>query len=237
MENLKENELEKAKEVKEENITTLNLRQKLARIRAEFSKSNIKKSGANKYVGFKYFELCDIVPTALELFAKYDVTLDFNMTETHVEGTMYDNSNLDTPPITFAFPKKEFAPLKGMNAIQALGSEITYYRRYLYNIALDIVENDIIDSLDNTDKNKAKTNSNNTKVASNTKVANNPNAPSKDQISELKQSIKVLLDAKPEYEEEMKKIAEQTNRFTNMTSNQCLDLILRVQELIHELPN
>ena len=67
-------------------------------------------------------------------------------------------------------------------------------------------------------------------------MANNPNAPSKDQISELKQSIKVLLDAKPEYEEEMKKIAEQTNRFTNMTSNQCVDLIIRVQELIHELP-
>lgn len=187
-------------------------------------------------MGFKYFELCDIVPTALELFAKYDVTLDFNMTDTHVEGTLYDNSNSDTAPITFVFPKKEFVPLKGMNVIQALGSEITYYRRYLYNIALDIVENDIIDSLDNTDKNKAKTNSNNTKVDSNTNVANNPDAPSKDQISELKQSIKVLLDAKPEYEEEMKKIAERTNRFTNMTSNQCLDLIIRVQELIHELP-
>lgn len=229
MENLKENELEKAKEVKEENITTLNLRQKLARIRVEFSKSNIKKSGENKYVGFKYFELCDIVPTALELFAKYDVTLDFNMTDTHVEGTLYDNSNSDTAPITFVFPKKEFVPLKGMNVIQALGSEITYYRRYLYNIALDIVENDIIDSLDNT--NKAKTNSNNTKVAS------NPNAPSKEQVSELKQSIKALLDAKPEYEEEMKEISERTNRFTNMTSNQCLDLIIRVQELIHELPN
>ena len=228
MENKKENvenDVEKVKEIKEENIDALNLRQKLARIRAEFSKSNIKKSGENKYVGFKYFELCDIVPTALELFAKYDVTLDFNMTETHVEGTLYDNSNLDTPPITFAFPKKEFAPMKGMNAIQALGSEITYYRRYLYNIALDIVENDIIDSLDNT--NKAKTNQNNAKMANK----------KQDPISELKQSIKALLAAKPEYEEEMKEISERTNRFTNMTNNQRADLMIRVQELIHEMPH
>ena len=115
--------------------------------------------------------------------------------------------------------------MKGMNAIQALGSEITYYRRYLYNIALDIVENDIIDSLDNT--NKAKTNQNNAKMANK----------KQDPISELKQSIKALLAAKPEYEEEMKEISERTNRFTNMTNNQRADLMIRVQELIHEMPN
>ena len=210
--------------------STLNLRQKLARIRVEFSKSNIKKSGENKYVGFKYFELCDIVPTALELFAKYDVTLDFNMTDTHVEGHLYDNSNTETEPITFTFPKREFSPMKGMNAIQALGSEITYYRRYLYNIALDIVENDIIDSLDNSGKNTTKTGQNTAKTTVNT----NNNYANKQQIDELKMAIKALIDAKPEHEEEMKKIAAQTNRFTNITKNQCADLMIHIEEYMKQ---
>ena len=138
-------------------ISDLTLRQKLARIRVEFSKSNIKKSGENKYAGFKYFELCDIVPRALELFEKYDVTLDFNMSDESVTGTLYDNLK-DVSPIVFSFPKKGIDDPKAMrmNAVQAMGSEITYYRRYLYNVVLDIVENDSIDCQDNTQKNSKK---------------------------------------------------------------------------------
>lgn len=210
-------------------ISDLTLRQKLARIRVEFSKSNIKKSGENKYAGFKYFELCDIVPRALELFEKYDVTLDFNMSDESVTGTLYDNLK-DVSPIVFSFPKKGIDDPKAMrmNAVQAMGSEITYYRRYLYNVVLDIVENDSIDCQDNTQKNSKKAQKTSPNTVK-TELINNNTLASKERVNVLIKAIKELLDKKPEYTEKMKAIAEKTNRYTSMTEDECEELLLQVK--------
>lgn len=61
-------------------------------------------------------------------------------------GQLY---NVDDPNdnLLFISPMREldYAKIKGMNALQGLGSEQTYQRRYLYLSVLDIVENDAID--------------------------------------------------------------------------------------------
>lgn len=207
-------------------LSELTLRQKLARIRLEFTNSNIKKSGENKYAGFKYFELCDIVPKALELFAKYDVTFDFNMSNDYVNGALYDNVK-DYDPIVFTFPKKGIDDPKAMrmNTVQAMGSEITYYRRYMYNVVLDIVENDSIDCLDNTQKinaqNKAKTIQNKDK----TNITNNEQTITKEQSDTIKIAVKTLLEKEPNYKTKFDVLEAETLGYTEMSVKKYNDVM------------
>ena len=49
------------------------LYQKLTEIKNEISKLNLKKTGINKYSGFTYYELADILPAIISLCAKYGV--------------------------------------------------------------------------------------------------------------------------------------------------------------------
>ena len=236
-------------------LNTLTLRQKLARIRLEFAESNIKKSGFNSFSKFAYFELSDIVPTALRLFAKYDVTLDFSMTENKVIGNFCDNVK-EVDPIIFSFTKKaEIKELGGMKIhdIQVVGNEITYYRRYLYNIVLDIVENDSIDCQDNTQKQKQNTNKpkqNAPKPSQNTAqpVANAPK-PSQntaqpvvsdtntqvtpEQSKELIKAVSQLIKKMPEYTDKMEVVSNETNRFTKMTQEYYKEILTGVQTLLN----
>ena len=212
-------------------ISELTLRQKLARIRAEFSEASIKKSGVNNYSGFSYFELSDIVPVALKLFLKYEVTLDFNMGKEIVEGALYDNTK-DVEPIKYAFPKRTVEGLAKMNSIQIVGSEITYYRRYLYAILLDIAENDSIDDK-KQESTKPKVSRDEAK-----KELTNPNAPADAlQIEALKNALKKLREKDSSYETEIQDIAAKTKAFTKLTKQECEELILNIGGLLNDNSN
>lgn len=47
---------------------TANVYQKLLTARAKFLEANVEKTGKNMHLSFKYFELEDIVPTAIRIF-------------------------------------------------------------------------------------------------------------------------------------------------------------------------
>lgn len=147
----------KAEEKRE--VKSMNVYEKLMIARDEFLKAPVKKSGVNRFAEFKYFELEDIVPVANKIFK--DLNLVFN-TSIVMEEYVGALVNVDDPEqvIKFKIPAialtttktdKEgnilgnFAPA-GMNSVQALGSTITYMRRYLYMLCLDIVEADAIDA-------------------------------------------------------------------------------------------
>ena len=49
----------------------MNVFEKLQNCRVELQKMNLKKTGENKFAGFKYYELADILPSINELFLKY----------------------------------------------------------------------------------------------------------------------------------------------------------------------
>lgn len=119
----------------------------LQEVRYEISKTELKKSGHNNYQNYDYFELKDFVPTATKLFKEKGLCPMFFVE--YVGDVEYAFLYLvkGVEKIVFKVPTAEPA---GNNPIQNLGSKITYLRRYLYLIALDLVENDTVDSQDNS---------------------------------------------------------------------------------------
>lgn len=141
---IKNNEVIEAQTAIEPQLTIF---QKLQKVRKELLEEEIKKSGENTS-GFKftYFELKDFLPTATKLFDKYGLTPVFNIA---IDNNGIEYASLDIydgiNKIEFTCPTAE---AKGNNPIQQQGAKITYMRRYMYLIALDIVENDIVDAQD-----------------------------------------------------------------------------------------
>ena len=126
---------------------TRNVYEKLLAVRQDFLAANVKKSGVNRFAEFEYFELSDIVPIATQLFAKHRLIM--TTTFDHDSAIAY-LVNIDRPEETIPFTSPmralDHTKIKGMNALQGLGSEETYQRRYLYMMALDIVEHDAVDA-------------------------------------------------------------------------------------------
>lgn len=144
----------------------MNLMQKIAKARVLLQKKNLKKSGLNKFAGFKYFELADFLPSVNEIFDELGLYAEFYITperktvddSTGVFGTDPEtahldiySSNSDERPRRFMSRVAE-AGTKGATPIQQLGSIHTYMRRYLYIEALEIVESDALDAVVGTEK-------------------------------------------------------------------------------------
>lgn len=116
---------------------------KLNAARAAFHAMPLKKSGKNSFAGYSYFELGDFLIPALKVFETYSLCPMVSFTADVATLIIVDTENGDT--ITFTSPMAD-ANLKGMHPIQNLGAVETYQRRYLYRIALEIVEHDEIDA-------------------------------------------------------------------------------------------
>ena len=122
----------------------MNVYQKLNAARAKFHSIELKKSGHNKFAGYKYFELADFIIPALEIFKEHGLTgiISFGKEEAHLE--IVDNEKPENR-IIITSPMSS-AALKGCHEVQNLGAVQTYLRRYLWVAALEIVEHDAIDS-------------------------------------------------------------------------------------------
>jgi len=122
----------------------MNVYQKLNAARAKFHSIELKKSGHNKFAGYKYFELGDFIIPALEIFNEVGLTgvVTFGATEAHMRII-----DVDKPDnMIFISSPMSTAALKGCHEVQNLGAVQTYLRRYLWVAALEIVEHDAIDS-------------------------------------------------------------------------------------------
>lgn len=123
---------------------------KLQSMRVELQEMNIKKSGINKFAGYTYYELSDILPPINQLQAKHKTCSIINFNNEFATLKLV-NSELPSDQIDFTSPMSELS-LKGGQAIQNLGGIETYQRRYLYMTAFEIVENDFFDSIQGTKK-------------------------------------------------------------------------------------
>ena len=132
---------------------TLNVYQKLLEARSRFLSANIKKSGKYMKMRYTYFELDDIVPVATGIFKDIGLLPVTTFTNDSATMRLY---NVDNPEdyVDFTSPMREIEPIisnttggEVTNAIQRLGSVETYQRRYLYMIALDIVEFDEMEAM------------------------------------------------------------------------------------------
>lgn len=128
---------------------TENIYMKLQAARCELQKRNLKKSGKNSYSNFMYYELADFLPATNEVLEKVGLCPVFFISNGNAYLRIYADKE---QMIEFVAPTAE-AGIKGATAIQNLGALITYMRRYMYMLAMEIVENDAIDPLDNEKKN------------------------------------------------------------------------------------
>ena len=128
----------------EENVDNMNLIRKVISIRSDFSKceDGIKKSGKNKFAGYEYFELEDIIPKAMELCEKYGVLPVVSFGSDLATMTIYDADSDQKMIITSPMSEAE---LKGCHPIQNTGAVETYSRRYLWFAFLEVVERDALD--------------------------------------------------------------------------------------------
>lgn len=130
---------------------------RMALIKSELSKCKIPKSGHNKYAGFKYHELQDFMPFINELNAKHGVNTFPKFLEKQGICVLKlinadnagDSYEIIIPLVHAEMLAKGGAP-SNVDAIQRMGSTITYNRRYLYMSAYDIVESDSVDVVEPT---------------------------------------------------------------------------------------
>lgn len=220
----------------------MNVWSKLLAVRNEFYAAGAKKSGRNLHAEFMYFELEDIVPVAAPIFAKYGLLLIPTFVGEHAVANVV---NIEKPEetITFSIPLQFIAePGKfRMNEVQGVGAAVTYYRRYLYMIVLDLVEADGFDNApggssgeEETEtpapKKKPATNEERNEIKKS--LTNADGEADELQKSGLKAALKRLKALDPSKEEFIQTIALKTNGFSSIKKAACEQLILTVNEMI-----
>ena len=224
---------------------TMNVYQKLLKARVAFLGANAKKSGKNMTLAFKYFELDDIVPIATKIFEEVGLISVVSFCDEIARLTII-NTDKGEECICFTAPMVVSEGNKAVTPVQALGATITYYRRYLYMMALDICEPDEIDSMGATPtKTSPVTNPAPT-------VAPTPTAPttatteenkpltssagnaSATQIRQLKDLLLKLKEKDPSTEKTIAEIAVQTQSFTVISKADCEKLVITIGEMLKE---
>ena len=243
---------EKIKKSKEKNKMattttpqTMNVYQKLLKARATFLGANAKKSGKNMTLAFKYFELDDIVPIATKIFEEIGLISVVNFTAETATLTIVNTENGDES-IAFTAPMVISEGNKAVTPVQALGATITYFRRYLYMMALDICEPDEIDSVGATPTKTAPVTSSAPVVATtptapttanteeNKPLTNGSGNASATQIRQLKDLLIKLKEKSPDKEEMIAQIAVQTQAFSVISKADCEALVIKIGEMLKE---
>lgn len=123
----------------------MNVYEKLTEARVRFQELAVKKSGQNKFAGYSYYELADILPVVNKLAKEmmFAVVIAYESERGIWELHFIDSETGER--VTFTAPHST-AQLKGCHEVQNLGAAMTYIKRYLYQNAFEIVEADALDS-------------------------------------------------------------------------------------------
>lgn len=239
----------KAAETAAADYSTMNVFQKLQLARVRFLEAGVDKSGKHMKLEYKYFELADIVPKAEQIFLEIGLMMVPSMYGDKATARVY-NVNDREDFIDFVAPYTPIAPIVSnagnqvTNEMQATGSSITYIRRYLWQLVLDIIEADNIDaSLGSNDGG----NDTPTPAPKTTKKApvtaekrqeikkelTDTSVPADElQITALKTALKKLLELDAEQESFVQSVAMKTEGFTKITKEVCEQLINGVSEML-----
>jgi len=116
---------------------------KLAAARAKLRSQVLKKSGQNKFAGYQYFELGDFLHPTLEIFDQLGLIGIVSFTKDEASLAIVDIENGGEIVFTSPFGS---AALKGCHEVQNIGAVETYQRRYLYTVAMELLEHDALDA-------------------------------------------------------------------------------------------
>lgn len=181
------------------NTPTKNIYEKLQEMRVELQQMNIKKSGKNKFAGYEYYELSDILPPINELQSKYKTCSFINFDNEKATLTII-NTEKTEEKIEFTCPMTSIS-LKGAHDVQNMGALQTYNRRYLYMNCFEIVENDHFDSVQGKNESHKKTLTNATREALNKAIMEYSEKSGKE-LSEITQELTSIVN------QELKTISE-----------------------------
>ena len=235
----------KTEETATVDYTSMNAMQKLQIARVKFLEAGVDKSGKHMKLEYKYFELADIVPKAEQIFLEIGLMMVPSMYGDKATARVY-NVNDREDFIDFIAPYTPIAPIVSnagnqvTNEMQATGSSITYIRRYLWQLVLDIVEHDSIDSGEyDTTPSPAPAVPKKTPVTTEQrneikKELTAPPAEAADEssVGDLKTVLKKLLELDSEQESFVQSIAMKTEGFSKITKDQCDQLISGVKEML-----
>lgn len=228
--------------------TGLNVYAKLLLARKMFLTAGVKKTGVNRHLEFKYFELEDIVPVATEIGNEIGLLFLTTFENEYALMTVVNTDN-PTETIEFKSPMKEIDSIESSrtggkltNAVQNLGSVETYQRRYLYITALDIVEADGFDGDVGAPEAKATTKKPAAKKAApvtpekrkeiKDEVVDSAGQADELQIEALKNVMEQLLELDPEQESLVQQIVVETDKLTNISKEACETLITELGQLV-----
>lgn len=149
--------------------------------------------------------------------------------------------NLDNPDeqVVVEFTARSIAePGKfRMNEVQGLGAEITYMRRYLYFLILDVVEADAFDAESGKDAPVPKAAPKKpVSTEQREEIKKDLTAPETNadelQIKALKAVLKKLKEVDSTQEEFIQQVAIKTEGFTKISKSACEQLVLKVGEMV-----
>lgn len=218
---------------------TMNVYQKLAKARTLFLNSDTKKTGKNMHLAFKYFELDDIVPVATKIFEELGL---ISLTDFTADTAMMRIVNVDDDEhesITFSAPFNQISPIvsnsgkQATNEMQALGSSITYMRRYLYMIALDICEPDSIDPVVGDTPKPAPVTTPPVKLVTEKPLTDSSGNATDLQIKQMKELLKKLRESDPSKEEWIAQIAVDTQGFKVISKAECEALVKEINTVLN----
>lgn len=228
--------------------TGMNALRKLQIARVKFLDAGVKKTGKNMSLEFKYFELEDIVPIAERIFGEVGLLMVPTFHKDYAMANVYNCDDNAEVPVTFGAPFTQIAPIISnsgkavTNEMQALGSSITYMRRYLWQLVLDIIETDSIDGTLGAKGNdeeapapkqtrKAPVTPEKRQEIKKELTSAPTDAASDEQITTLKVALKNLMELDPEQESFVQSIAVKTEGFTKITAEVCEQLIAGVNDM------
>ena len=219
----------------------MNIWQKLLNVRDEFARAEVKRSGKNMQLSSLFYELTDIVPVARPLFNQYRLLPLVTVASGKATMTIVD---VDFPEerLIFELDVQTYDGNKAVTPPQAYGAVVTYYRRYLYMIALDIVEADYLENnltppevKETAPVETPKTTIPVAPVPEEKPLASGEAQADELQISQMKKVFSELLKADPTKEEMLAEIAVQTQGYTVVSKAQCEALIAKATELVKEV--
>lgn len=122
----------------------MSILKKISEARVKLQDTKINKSGENKFAKFKYYELADFLPTLNKINLELGICTRFEIVENNACLTVFDIDKQEDN-ITFTIPYVS-SELKGATKIQELGATITYLRRYLFLVAFEITDGEVVDA-------------------------------------------------------------------------------------------
>lgn len=124
--------------------------EKLAEMRVELQSKKLVKTGKNTYSKYEYYELSDFLPSCNSIAAAHKTLFKFAINENMASLILINLEELEDT-IEFSIPTANVS-IQGATAMQNIGAVTTYARRYLYMIAMEISEDDNLDTSDTAEK-------------------------------------------------------------------------------------